>query len=84
MADKPNDQNEPQELEIRVNLDTMTFGDLEMALSAESGENVDPRELLPFLNRVVVGGVKNIPLTAMPQIMDALTKALEGMSNPKN
>jgi hypothetical protein len=74
---------EVKELEIKVNLDAMTFGDLEMAMQAESGK-VPVKELLPFLNRVVVGGVKDIPLTAMPAIMDALTKALEGMANPKN
>lgn len=84
MDNQPADQNEPKELEIRVNLDALTFGDLEMAMAAEGGQDVPVKELLPFLNRVVVGGVKTIPVTAMPQIMDALAKALGSMANPKN
>jgi len=72
-----------KELEIKINLDKLTFGDLEMALDYEDGKT-PVKELLPFLNRVVVGGVKHIPLNAMPAIMDALSDALAGMGNPKN
>lgn len=85
MADEPQEVTGApvQELEIKVNLDELTFGDIEMALNFESGQ-VPIGEMLPFLNRVVVGGVRHIPLTAMPKIVDALVAAFAEMGNPKN
>jgi hypothetical protein len=72
-----------QEFDIRINTHALTFGDIEMAMKFESGD-VPVAEILPFLNRIVVGGVRDIPLDAMPAIMDALTKAFSEMGNPKN
>lgn len=71
------------EIQIRVDASAVTFGDLEMAMGFDSGA-VEIKELLPFLNRVVVGGVRDLPLTAMPAILEALTEAFSSLGNPKN
>lgn len=82
MSNLPEPQ-EPQELEIKVDISKMTFGDMEMALKIDGGD-ANIAEILPFLDRVVVGGVKHLPLSAMPQILDALTLAFAALANPKN
>lgn len=71
------------EISIRVDASAVTFGDLEMAMGFDNG-TVDLKELLPFLNRVVVGGVRHLPLSAMPAILEALTEAFSSLGNPKN
>lgn len=74
---------EAQELEIVVDVMSLTFGDLEMAMTFDP-KTTSILEIMPFLNRVVKGGVKHLPLTAMPQIMDAITQALTGLTDQKN
>lgn len=75
--------SELQELEIRVNLAAITFGDLEMVMGYEDGK-VPMTELMPFLNRVIVGGVKDIPVLAYPKVMDALADAFSALVDTKN
>lgn len=73
--------SEPAEREIVVDLSKMTFGDLKRVLA---GGAADAQSLIPLLDRVVVGGIDDIPISDMSKIMDAIQKAIEQASNPKN
>lgn len=71
--------------EIKIDLDELTFGDLEMAAAWQNGQRFDQMALLEFLNRVVIGGVKHIKVKRLPEIMDAFTKAVaEQNENPNS
>ncbi len=66
--------------DIRINLDRLTFDDLPRLMRAGEG-NLRADELVDLLDRVVEGGVRNRPLTLMPQVVDALNHALSGLKN---
>lgn len=76
------DQNSDliQDLEIKIDLSSMTFGDLEDAMKWQGGR-VGP-EVIPLLNRIVVGGVRHIPIRYMSQIMEAVNNAIQENANP--
>lgn len=73
----------PVQFDIKIDTHALTFGDIEMAMQFENGD-VPVAQVIPFLNRVVVGGVRHLPLDAMPAIMEALTDAFSEMGNQKN
>jgi hypothetical protein len=70
-------------MDIKVQLDALTIGDLERMDAAARGE-VPMSQLIDLLDRVVVGGVRHLPLTALSDIIAALSAAIAEMSNPKN
>jgi len=66
--------------DIRVNLDRLTFDDLPRLMRAGEGAlNAD--ELVELLDRIVEGGVRNRPLTLMPQVIEALNAAMGSLKN---
>jgi hypothetical protein len=69
------------DLQLAVNLDNLLFGDLKLLAMFESMANkkMSPQEVLEvvkFLNRVVVGGVDHLPISAAPQIMAAINNTM--------
>lgn len=69
------------ETEIRINLDALAIGDLETLDKA--GRNELPiAVLVDLLDRIVEGGVRHLPLTALPQIVQALNAEVEKLANP--
>lgn len=66
-------------MEIQVSLDDLTFGDLEK-LDDVSRKKTTPKELVELLDRIVVGDVRALPLTAMPDIIAALSTAMRELT----
>jgi len=69
-----------EEIKIVVNLDAMTFGDMELLGSGKAPVS----DMIAILDRVVVGGVRHLPLTAMKSIMDAIKAETEKLANPED
>jgi len=63
------------EIKIEINLDEFTFGDLEKLDLAGRGE-LKPSELVEMLSRIVVGDVRQLPMKAMPDIIEAMNQAM--------
>ena len=65
---------------VRVCLDDMTIGDLELM---DSG-TITPKEMVDFLQRMVKGAdVRRMPLSMLPKIMAAIKEAVKEMrTNP--
>lgn len=68
MADKP--------LEIVVNMEKMTISDLELL---DQSDQMSGKELIEFLDRIVEGDVRALPITALPQIVDAIKAQSEAV-----
>lgn len=66
--------------EVRINLDRLTFDDLPKLMRAGEG-TLSADELVELLDRIVEGGVRNRPLTLMPQVIQALNDAMSGLKN---
>lgn len=71
--------------EITVEIDTakLKVADLRFLARARRGEIKD-EEALDFLNRVVVGGVEELPYDALPQIWAAVFQTVYGGKKAKN
>lgn len=68
-------------LEVDVNLDALTIGDLETIDKSRRGE-LAVAEMLDLLDRVVVGGARHLPLRAMRDIVERLQQEMDVISNP--
>lgn len=66
------------EIKVEINLEAVTFGDFEKF----GGSGLDTSDLVAFLDRVVVGGVRHLPLTMMRPIMDAFKAQMDTLGNP--
>ncbi len=82
---------EKQVVTIQVNVDEMTIGDLELlekwAVNSKKegvliGEEISVREVIAFLDRIIVGGVRQYKVTELGSIMEAVTKQIKSISNP--
>lgn len=66
---------------IKINLDELTWGDLE-TLTGAAGGKMTP-EMLAVFDRIVVGGVKQLPFFKTYRlVMDAVSQAIEDANNP--
>ena len=63
-------------LEITVNMEKMTIGDLELL---DQSDQMSGKELIEFLDRIVEGDVRALPITALPQIVDAIKAQSEAV-----
>lgn len=70
-------------VEIKIDLDGLMIGDLEVLGRAEEG-TLSPRDMVVFLNRVVVGGVGHVPMRHLRSVIEALGKAITESANPGN
>ena len=62
---------------VVVNLDNLTFGDLEVLDRWQTGGG-SIKDMLDILDKAVEGGVRNLPLTAMKDITQAIQAAVGG------
>ena len=69
-------------MEVHVNLDNLTFGDLETLEKADTKE-LSASELNELLSRALDQDVRGMPLSLMRDILSALTEAIDGMANPE-
>lgn len=80
---------EPQVLKIEVDRSKLTLGDMRFISKMNGSEkgNTSPESIermFDMLARVVVGGIDNIPYDALPQVMDAISTALNPETDVKN
>ena len=68
-------------MDIRVDISKLTIGDLERLDAAARG---DISGLVELLDRVVEGGARHLPLTAMREIVRALNEEISKLANPGN
>lgn len=69
--------------EITIDLTDLTLEDL-VTLEQAAQRTLSTPNLIKFLDRVVVGGAKNLKLTQLPNITRALIEQTRRMSNPGN
>ena len=79
--------SEEQTLTIQVDAEEMTIGDLEFLLDWQGEKqrkptNEDLKAMFAFLNRVVIGGVKQYKLKQLPDLMTALQGQVSEIANP--
>lgn len=70
-------------VEVVIDLDGLLIGDLEVLDRAKDG-NLPMKELIAFLDRVVVDGVKHLPMRYFSTIIDQLGDAIAESTNPGN
>jgi hypothetical protein len=69
--------------DITIDMGELTLGDLE-TLEKASRKELSTTELISFLDRVVVSGAKNLKLSDLPKITQALIAQTRKLSNPGN
>ncbi len=76
------DGNESGETaEIRIDISCLKIRDL-ATLDQMARGTLSPSEIIDLLDRVVVGGAADLPLTAIGEIINALVAAVGEASNP--
>lgn len=71
-----------EKLAITVDISKMVLSDLEILDNAQVPGKANMKQMLDLLDRVVVGGARSLPLNALPQILEAINKAITEASNP--
>jgi hypothetical protein len=66
---------------VQIDLEHLLIGDLEF-LERAGNKDLPPSELVDFLDRVVVGGVRHLPLGRLVSIVEALGEAVSEAANP--
>lgn len=76
---------QPQESDIKidVHLERLTIGDLEV-FDKFSRNETTLTEMIDFLQRVIDGDVRSMPMTSLASIMEAVTTGLSEAKNPGN
>ena len=69
-------------MKVNVNLDNLMIGDLETLDRASAGD-LPMTELVNLLDRVVEGNVRELPLPAMRDIVEALNEQVDALANPE-
>ncbi len=70
-------------MDIQIDLSGLKIKDIALFESAQAG-TLTQTGMLSLLDRVVVGGAGELPLTALKDVMEALSVAVAEMSNPKD
>ncbi len=78
---------EEKVIKVQVDAEEMTIGDLEFLLEWQSNQKRQPTSedllaLFGFLNRIVIGGVKQYKLKELPDLMSALQGQVTQIANP--
>ncbi len=67
-------------LELHVNLDNMTIGDLETLGAPEN-----PKQMIETLQRLIVGvDIRTLPIRRLADIAAAITEAVKDLQQAKN
>lgn len=70
-------------MDIKIDLSGLKIKDLALFENAKEG-GMSQKSMVEILDRVVVGGAAELPLTVLPEVMAALTAAMAELSNPKD
>lgn len=76
-------QVEVKDIEVVIDLDGLLIGDLELLDRAKDG-NLPMMEIITFLDRIVIGEVKKLPIRYFSVIIDKLGDAIADSANPGN
>jgi hypothetical protein len=68
---------------IHIDLSSLKVKDLAL-FERMQGRTAPQSEIIGFLDRVVVGGASELPLTTLPAVMQAITEAMAALGNPKD
>lgn len=71
------------EIEVEIDLDGLLIGDLELLDKAKDGD-LPAKEMIGFLDRIVKGGVRHLPMRYLAVIIDHLGDAISESVNPGN
>lgn len=66
----------PEVVKIEIDLDKMTIGDLETLDKAGAGK-LGPAALVEFLDRLVIGGARQLPFTQLSAVVKAVGEAIQ-------
>lgn len=69
-------------ISITIDLAGLKIKDLVLFDKIRTGE-MSQAAIVELLDRVVVGGASELPLTQLNQVLEAVTKALGEIANPK-
>jgi hypothetical protein len=73
------------EVKIQIDLERLKIGDLGLLAKIMEGQkagNIDFEAVQSLLEKIVVGGIADIPITALPQVIEQMNKALQGAIAP--
>lgn len=70
-------------LTIAVDLSGLKIKDLVLFEQMRTGELAQSR-IIELLDRVVVGGASELPLAALPDVIQAVAEAMQAISNPRD
>jgi hypothetical protein len=68
--------------EIKIDLDKLTIGDIELLAKAGEG-GADIKDMLDLLDKIVEGGARHRPITELRYIMAELNKLISEAMNPE-
>ena len=73
-----------EEIKVEVSWDHLDLDDLLLLEDFQAKRNINPIQMVGFLNRVIVGGIrgKHYPMDAMGALFDAVFEAINRESNP--
>ena len=69
-------------MDIVIDLSGLKIRDLALFENAAAGA-MSTSAIVELLDRVVVGGASDLPLTAFPEVIEAIKQAMEALKNPK-
>ena len=69
--------------DIVVNIDALTFGDMEIIDRWGKGQT-EFKDALDVLDRVIEGGVRSMPITRAEELMTAIYAAVDAATDEKN
>lgn len=69
-------------MSITIDIEKMTIGDLEL-LDRAGRSDLPASELVAFLDRVTLDDVRLLPITMLPEIVKALTSAVDTLADPE-
>jgi hypothetical protein len=78
---------QPVELRLDVDRSKITLGDLRFIAQMSGNKSMSPEtmeRMFDMLERVIVGGIEHIPYDALPQVMEAVSSALNPETELKN
>lgn len=76
-------QNGSAPLVVEINFDNLTIGDLEL-IDKAGRRDLPISDMLDLLDRIVVGGARQLPLAHMQAIFSALNEKIAEAANPGN
>lgn len=71
---------------VEIDIDKLTWEDMRIIMSAD-GKDFTPEMVLDIhglFERVVVGGARAVPVVHTMEVINAISKAMETLGNPKN